>query len=167
MPPQCRGETCLARSGELAWTTVIQPMEEDHFWQLVEESGGDAKRLQQLLKGLSKDEMIAFDWRLSEVLYQLDREDIHEVTGGSDDGFLYVRLWMVSRGRDYVASVLANPEAAPHEEDDPEKNEGFMYAVAAAYEQKFNESWSGVPTYGSWRETGSNQAEWPSLCGRK
>jgi hypothetical protein len=47
----------------------------------------------------SREVILAFDLRVDEALHQVDREDIHAVTGGSDGGFLYIRLRIVSQGR--------------------------------------------------------------------
>jgi hypothetical protein len=87
----------------------IPPMPEDRFWALVELSGGDADKMKSLLLWFPKEHSIAFNLRLGEVVEQLDRDDIHDVTDGSDDGFLYARLRIVSRGREYYEAVLANP----------------------------------------------------------
>ena len=46
------------------------------------------------------------------VLYDIDREDIHERTDGSDDGFLYCRGFIVGMGRAYYEAVLADPDRA-------------------------------------------------------
>jgi len=46
-------------------------------------------------RGLSADELISLDRVLERKLYDIDRADIHAVTGGSDDGFLYARGFVV------------------------------------------------------------------------
>lgn len=116
-----------------------EPLPEDEFWALVEASGGDAKQLKLLLMCLSRDDLLAFDVQLHDILSRLDRRDIHAVTGGSEDGFLYIRLWIVSRGRAYVESVLSAPKNALHDTDD-EENEDFMYAASEAYQEQFGEA---------------------------
>jgi hypothetical protein len=148
---------------------TIEPMRADRFWALVEMSGSDADKMTHMLMWFPKEDIIAFDMRLDEVLYLLDREVIHDVTGGPDDGFLYVRLWIISRGREYVAAVLADPQAAPHEEDDPDENEDFMYAAMKAYEEQFGESWEDVMLryHLPGRGSGINRAAWPSRHGGK
>ncbi|MET8089612.1 hypothetical protein [Micromonospora sp. NPDC005220] len=42
-------------------------------------------------------------------LHDIDREDIHEVTDGSDDGFLYARGFIVALGRAYYEAVRTRP----------------------------------------------------------
>lgn len=118
--------------------TLPEVLPVDQFWALVTQSEGDAHTLKRLLMRLSRDEIVAFNKQLYDALCQLDRRDIHAVTDGSDDGFLYVRSWIVSRGREYFQSVLRDPERAPHDAYD-EENEEFMYAAMEAYEEKFGE----------------------------
>jgi hypothetical protein len=143
-------------------------MAEGRFWALVEESGGDADGLKQLLMRLPGEDIIAFDLRLDEAMYQLDREDIHEVTDGSDDGFEYVRLWIVSRGKAYFESVLADPRNAPHWAGSDEENESFGYTAIEAYEALFgDDAWeiasANYLPHKRWSCT--NIAAWPSLYG--
>jgi hypothetical protein len=116
-----------------------EPLPEDAFWALVDASGGAAERLKPLLMCLSRDDLLAFDVRLHEILCRLDRRDIHAVTGGSEDGFLYIRLWIVSRGRVYAESVLRDPENTLRDADD-EENEDFMYAASEVYQEMFGEA---------------------------
>ena len=132
-------------------------MAEDQFWTLVAESGGDAHKLVGFLTGLSWEEIIAFDMRLDEAMYQLDRQDIHEITDGSDDGFEFVRLWIISRGREYFESVLRDPDNAPHFADNDEENEDFGYAATDAYEEMYPDL---MPTYPIKRCTRTNVAGW-------
>ncbi len=72
-------------------------MNEELFWQIVASAQGSAEKLKQRLLACSKEELVSFHQLLDEALYQLDREEIHEITDGSDDGFEYVRLWIVSQ----------------------------------------------------------------------
>jgi hypothetical protein len=116
-------------------------MSRELFWGLVAESGGDAHALKHLLLWFSREQLLAFDRRLGAELALLDRPDIHDVTDGSDDGFLYERLGIISRGRDYFESVLRDPENAPHFAHDDEENEEFMYAAPEMYEEQFGEMW--------------------------
>jgi hypothetical protein len=136
--------------------TLPEAMPVDQFWALVAQSEGAADTLKRLLMRRSRDEIVAFDKRLYDVLCQLYRRDIHDVTEGSDDGFLYIRLWIVSRGREYCESVLRDPENAPHYPSD-EENEDFMYAPMEAYEEKFGEP---LPDYPERPSRADNTATW-------
>lgn len=132
-------------------------MNEELFWQIVAASEGSAEKLKQLLLTFSREEIISFDRLLDEALYQLDREDIYEITDGSEDGFEYVRLWIVSQGRRYFETVLQNPTAAPRWAE--EENEPFGYAAQQAYEEKWKEPFPS-PILKK-RGTGTNAAGWP------
>jgi hypothetical protein len=58
------------------------------------------------------EELTSLDRVVERKLYDLDREDVHEVTDGSDDGFLYARGFIVAMGKDFYGAVLANPSVA-------------------------------------------------------
>ena len=129
-------------------------LDEELFWHTVETAQGSAEKLKQILLTFSKEEIISFHQHLDEAMYQLDREDIHEITDGSEDGFEYARLWIVSQGRRYFEAVLHDPNFA--EED--EENEPFGYAAQEAYEEKWQEPFPHLPNK---RATGTNKAGWP------
>ncbi|MFI7002741.1 DUF4240 domain-containing protein [Nocardia sp. NPDC050175] len=65
--------------------------------------------LQALSEPLSSDDLTALDRVLERKLYDLDRADIHEITDGSDDGFLYCRGFIVAMGQDFYNAVIADP----------------------------------------------------------
>jgi hypothetical protein len=130
-------------------------VDQELFWQLIETSHGDADQLIELLLAHSKEEIIAFHTLLDDALYQLDRKDIQAVTDGSDDGFEYARLSIVSRGRHYFEAVLRNPHEAELDED----NEPFGTAAQKAYERKWQEPFPELPNR---RATGKNRAGWAS-----
>src|SRR5690242_1689166 len=93
----------------------IPPMPEERFWALVEQSEGDAEQLKTILLALPAEDVCAFSLTLDDMMYALDRRNIHDVTDGSEDGFEYVRLWIISQGRKYYESVLADPPNAPED----------------------------------------------------
>jgi hypothetical protein len=107
---------------------IIPPMQEDRFWALVEMSGGEAEQLKAILLALPAEDICAFSLTLDDMMYALDRRDIHDVTDGSDDGFEYVRLWIISRGRAYFDAVVVDPQNAPQWAGADEENELFGYA---------------------------------------
>jgi len=117
----------------------IPPMPEDRFWALVEQSEGDAEQLKTILLALPAEDICAFSLTLDDMMYALDRRNIHDVTDGSEDGFEYVRLWIISQGRKYYESVLADPQNAP-EDATAGENEHFGYAPEDAYEAKVGAS---------------------------
>jgi hypothetical protein len=117
-------------------------MDESEFWRLVEESGGDEEKLEQLLTGRPADELVEFDRIYHEQLARSYRWDLwgagYLMQGGmSDDAFDYFRDWLIGRGRERFEKVLADPDALadvaePYDELD---NEGLRYAVQKAHEK--------------------------------
>ncbi|MEU8409362.1 DUF4240 domain-containing protein [Micromonospora sp. NPDC048842] len=97
--------------------------------------------LGQLTAELTGQELTDLDRVVERKLYDIDREDIHEVTDGSDDGFLYARGFIVALGRSYYDAVLADPAMALLDAD----CEGMCYFFAHLHNDRF----------GSWPETGS------------
>lgn len=69
-------------------------------------------RLEAALTRLNKRDLIKFDRILERCLHTLDRPDLHDRTGGSNDGFLYCRGFIVSLGKDYFDHVCAEPKRA-------------------------------------------------------
>ncbi len=63
-------------------------------------------------EGLTADELTDLDRVMERKLYDIDRADVHAVTGGSDDGFLYARGFIVALGRDFYAAVAEDPKKA-------------------------------------------------------
>ncbi|MEU8425368.1 DUF4240 domain-containing protein [Micromonospora sp. NPDC048835] len=98
-------------------------------------------RLRQLTAELTGSELTDLDRVVERKLYDIDREDIHEVTDGSDDGFLYARGFIVALGRAYYEAVRANPAMAVPDAD----CEGMCYLFAHLHNDRF----------GAWPETGS------------
>jgi hypothetical protein len=99
--------------------------------------------MKSILLWFPKEQINAFYLRLEEVLERLDRKDIHAVTGGSNDGFLDARLWIVSRGREYYEAMLADPSKG----EDAEDKDNFEFCLSAmdAYEALCGEgAWESV-----------------------
>lgn len=57
---------------------------------------GFLERLTASCVAFSSEELTELDRVLERKLYDIDREDIHEFTDGSDDGFLYARGFIVA-----------------------------------------------------------------------
>lgn len=113
-------------------------------------------RLGHLSAELTGPELTDLDRVVERKLHDIDREDIHTVTDGSDDGFLYCRGFIVALGRAYYEAVRADPAMALLDADCEE----MCYFFAHLHNERF----------GSWPETGSgisresfgNPAGWPA-----
>lgn len=110
--------------------------------------------LQALSDPLSTEDLTALDRVLERKLYDLDRSDIHEVTDGSDDGFLYCRGFIVAMGQDFYNAVIADPTAAVADAE----CERMCYFFAHVHNNRvgnFPKTGSGIS-----RESFSNPAGW-------
>lgn len=105
-------------------------------------------------RGLPGAELTSLDQVLERKLWEIDRADVHAVTRGSDDGFLYSRGFIVAMGREFYGSVVDTPQmAVPWAE-----SEEMCYFFAQLYRDRFGD----FPDTGSGisRESGSNLAGW-------
>jgi hypothetical protein len=149
---------------------MIRGMNEDRFWQLIDmieraqigEARDDEAALRPLLEALSnetEDDIRAFEDQLARALYRLDGKKLANEageSGGSDDGFLYARCWVVAQGRERYQAVIADPSRMPKTVD--EWFEPLLYVAAEAWQEKTGEEWDHEPAV-SW-ETGSNGEAW-------
>jgi hypothetical protein len=110
------------------------------------------QKLRQHLESLDSKALAVFDQVLDRKLYELDRRDVHSRVGGSNDGFLYARCFVVAMGYDYYEAVL-HPVVVPPFAD----CEALCYLSTDEHEQRF-----GIPPppSGISRETRSNAAGW-------
>jgi hypothetical protein len=124
--------------------------------RLVEEALDDmVARLRTHLGTLDREELVAFDRVLERKLYDIDREDIHDVTDGSDDGFLYARGFIVAVDKRFYDAVNANPRLAIRDAE----CQAFGYVSAHVHEERFGsrpQTGSGIS-----RETCANRDGWP------
>jgi hypothetical protein len=156
-------------------------MDEARFWSMIEAAWGDTgevarERLAFLvepsyelqpsydglrvfieclsvrLNQLDEGDLVAFDRILERRLIELDREEIHEYTDGSDDGFLYCRGFIVAMGRDYCEAVSNNPSLGVLDAE----LEEMCYLPVHIHEERFGE----FPGSGLSRETASNEGGW-------
>ncbi|MCX4387126.1 DUF4240 domain-containing protein [Micromonospora peucetia] len=110
--------------------------------------------LSQLAAGLSSQELTDLDRVVERKLHDIDRADVHEVTDGSDDGFLYCRGHVVALGREFYEAVTADPTVAVPD--------GECGGVCYLFAHLHNERFGGWPVTGSGisRESFSNPAGW-------
>lgn len=110
------------------------------------------KEIEKQLDELSAEDLAKFDRILERKQYDIDREDVHENTDGSDDGFLYCRGFIVAMGKKYYDAVNADPSKAMFDWE----CEAMCYLSWHLYNKKFGElAHSGIS-----RETGSNTKGW-------
>ncbi|MFF3606917.1 DUF4240 domain-containing protein [Streptomyces sp. NPDC002463] len=140
-------------------------MNEDAFWQLIEEcrpSGPDPDA-ELLVAGMTErlarsplSLVIGFAEQLSWALYRLDRKEYgHDL---SADAFLYTRAGVVAAGRAVFDSVLQNPAVFAPYAADSVWAEGLLYAPDRAYERMTGEEWDRATRYSY--ESYSNTEGW-------
>lgn len=103
---------------------------------------------------LNKDELTSFIHHLEERLYNIDRQDVHEYTDGSDDGFLYSRCFIVGMGLSYYNMVDHDPSTATMDMD----AEGFGFEAYGVYEELFGEEFDRYTHHSI--ESCSNSSKW-------
>jgi hypothetical protein len=154
-------ELCFWSLIESAWPTTEQArvLRQMAFSGELEESDELYSVQKQVLANLSMeldkldaDELLTFDRILERKLYDIDRADINEYTGGSNDGFLYCRGFIVSMGRDYYEAVQSDPSRAIMNVE----LEELCYQSYWLYEEKYGP----MPPSEISRETGANAERW-------
>jgi hypothetical protein len=125
---------------------------EDNLEQLDEGAEAMMEALAARLDGLDRDALLAVDRELEEALHRIDREEIQEVTDGSDDGFLYARGFIVAMGRRFFDAVDDDPSKAVCDAE----LEDICYLPFHMYRKKFGDP----PASGISRESGSNEDGW-------
>ncbi|MEU8813547.1 DUF4240 domain-containing protein [Actinoplanes sp. NPDC048796] len=112
--------------------------------------------LRSLSAGFSSAELAALDRVAERLMFRIDREEIHEHTDGSDDGFLYCRGFILAAGRDFYEAVDADPTKAIVDAE----CESMPYFFAHLHNERFGD----FPDTGSGisRESASNPDGWQS-----
>ena len=109
--------------------------------------------IESSLDSLTQEDLRQFDAILEKKLFDIDRQEIHEFTDGSDDGFLYCRGFIVALGKTYYEAISATPSHAMFDWE----CEAMTYVSFHLFEKKFGE----MPASEISRETCSNTACWP------
>jgi hypothetical protein len=113
-----------------------------------------ASNIRQQLAYLDDREMTKFNRVMEERLFHIDREALHGYTGGSDEGFLHCRSFIIGMGERYYNMIDADPSKAAR--DISAANIGVVgYDV---YEDKFGEEFERYCLHCI--ESGSNSREW-------
>jgi hypothetical protein len=123
-------------------------MDQDTFWEIIDkarprnnDAGTHSVALVRALKKQPAAEIGGFDqffWNLNFAAYRRDLWDVALAINGlcSDDGFAYVRWWLVMQGRDVYELALADPESLAElsgGKDDLEEGECYASVAGEAY----------------------------------
>ncbi len=107
-----------------------------------------------LARDLTSEELTDLDRVAERKLHDIDRSDIHAVTDGSDDGFLYARGFIVAMGREFYTAVATNPRIAILDAE----CESMCYLFAHLHRERFGafpDTGSGIS-----RESCTNPTGW-------
>jgi len=134
---------------------VIAPASDpDRFWKIIGETLHAASRKEQVaalkkqLQGLPDDDLIWFagDYRRAQEALHTRMLSIAAdlaVYYCSDDGFVYFRSWVISRGRDAYEALRANPDDLVTLLPEPEQHdscdldfEEFQYVVSDVWQER-------------------------------
>lgn len=131
-------------------------MTDPKFWQLItliDVSALDHNREDEAIEPLeaalglkAESELFAFEEVLSQKLYSIDGEEFADNagdSGGSDDGFLYARCYVVAKGREFYEAVKSDPRRMPKSIE--QWCEALLYSHRAAWAE----------------QTGNDQSAWP------
>ena len=167
--PAPEDEACLWSLTEAAWAPLGPDVRQARQALVIRPAGSQAetsvvmgalRRFLDVLagrcRGLTGAELTSLDRVVERKLWEIDRASIHAVTGGSDDGFLYARGFIVAMGREFYDAVADDPEmGVPYAEC-----EEMCYFFAHRHRERlgdFPETGSGIS-----RESGQNLVGWLS-----
>ena len=144
-------------------------MNETEFWSLIEsidvqlvDTDDEDRALASLSKSLENSPAHAiteFQEHLSRFLYQLDgaKYAAHAGSSGhSGDGFLYVRCYVIAKGRQFFERVVVDPIVLGECAD--KWCEELLYVAASAWESTQGGEFEYEPSVSY--ETGSNEHQW-------
>jgi len=121
-------------------------MDTKEFWEIISlvdqrslDDSDDEQAVQPLIIELStksESEVSQFQECLAQVLYAIDGQRWMEQAGDSSDsadGFLYVRCYVVARGKEYYSTVLGDPNLMPKSSD--QWAESLLYVAGQAWSE--------------------------------
>lgn len=128
-------------------------MASDRFWSIIDstvsaktDSEHQVELLEAKLATLTPDDLVAYELALDEQLkraYTWDFVAVADILndGVTDDGFLYFRLWLISKGRSVFEAALLDPDSLADASITPEPG-GYYEFEALLYPAK--KVWSQV-----------------------
>jgi hypothetical protein len=112
------------------------------------------KNIEKELRFLNKEELTAFNHFIEKKLYIIDRQEIQRHTDGGDDGFYYVRGFILSLGKEYYNKIDRKPRLATFDAE----FEAMCFIGYRVYEDKFNEEFKRYKYHNA--STFSNKEAW-------
>ena len=94
---------------------ALATKEKNTIAKLEKYTGLITKSLESELLKLTKEDLAKFIFFVEKKLYEIDREDIHRYTDGSDDGFYYARGFILGLGYEHYNLVNNNPSKVAYD----------------------------------------------------
>jgi hypothetical protein len=113
-----------------------------------------SEAIEEKLRELSKDDLVKFNHIMEEKLFRLDREEIHQHTDGSDEGFLSCRGFIVGMGERYYKLIHNTPAKATADA----AAESIPFVGYRVYKERFREEFTRESVHPI--ESGSNPDGW-------
>ncbi|WP_313581381.1 DUF4240 domain-containing protein [Chishuiella sp.] len=135
---------------------ISKMLEEDFFWQIIEDSLEQANNLQEQkytlakeLNNLVADDIVGFQLRLENYLFSLHNPEIWCAACIMNDDtdpkhFYYFKNWIVSQGRELYERAIANPDELAYyfdegfNDDDLYEFEGFNQVTDEIFMMRIN-----------------------------
>jgi len=119
-------------------------MDRNEFWEIINlinqdalEECDDEEAVEPIVSALaasSENKIDQFQEHLSQVLYAIDGQKWIDEAGkssGSGDGFLYLRCYVVAKGKEFYSKVLNKPSLMPKSLD--QWAESLLYVASQAW----------------------------------
>lgn len=133
------------------WSVINQtvPLQTDTYSQL--------EALKRSLIALPEEDIVAFDHALKQEMAKAYSWELWGVAyivngGASNDGFIYFRLWLISKGSDIFEATLVNPDSLSTADVSPGpdgvyKLEELMYVAGEAWAEKTGSDYASFPGF--------------------
>jgi Protein of unknown function (DUF4240) len=112
---------------------------EKWFWEIIEYAQSERPKLKEVLSSFEKDDLISFQEFFIDFSAELQDTPFVNNMEKSEDGVEDIAHWIVSKGKKYYESIMAEPKKVPYSVEG--KSEEILYGVAnEVYFSKFNET---------------------------
>ncbi len=142
----------------------IEPMSYQAFWSIIDSSASHEATPQMLLDHhaerlslLSPDELVAYEMALDEELrraYSWNLIGVADILnrGVTDDGFLYFRLWLISKGNKVFETAIQSPDDIVSAALSPGPGgyyelEGLLFTAKEVWSRKTGQDTDSFPFY--------------------
>lgn len=148
------------------FAAATESMSKNRFWSIINQSAqlqtepySQIDALKHSLKALPSKDIVAFNHALAQEMARAYSWDLwgaaYIINGGaSNDGFIYFRLWLISKGSELFEATLRDPDALATANVTPGPDgvyelEELMYVAGEAWVEKTGNGYSTFPRDGA------------------